>query len=287
MLADHLTTCEFTPVPCSNKCKNEKGEIKHFMRKNLGTHLAEDCPNKDYECEHCWKRDTYANITKVHDEICEKKVVPCTNIECPKTMQRQKIANHVKDSCQYTVIACKRQSIGCDVELKRKDMAAHEQEDTLHLHLAMDTITALKEQCSLLKDQCSILKKGSITFRLTDYQKKKENDTTFYSPSFYTGANGYHMKIRVDANGIGSGEGTHLSVYACCLEGKYDAEVNWPFIGRVMITLLNQVQDDDHHTMTVNFASTNNIKAGTAKYALGYNKGISHSELQTDALPER
>ena len=28
----------------------------------------------------------------------------------------------------------------CDTELKREDMAAHEQDDKLHLHLALETI---------------------------------------------------------------------------------------------------------------------------------------------------
>ena len=106
-LAVHLVTCECTSVPCSNKCVNESGEINHFMRKHLYIHLILDCPNRDYKCEYCGEKGTYANITTAHDEICEKKDVFCTNIECSQIMKRQKIANHVKDSCQYTVIACK------------------------------------------------------------------------------------------------------------------------------------------------------------------------------------
>ena len=95
-------------------------------------------------------------------------------------------------------------------------MEAHEQDDKLHLHMAIDTVTFLKEQCSMLS---YMLKKESMTFRLTEYQNKKQNDEVFYSPSFYTG-HGYHMNVSVYANGNGSGKGSHASVFANFLKGK-------------------------------------------------------------------
>ena len=58
-------------------------------------------------------------------------------------------------------------------------MAIHEQDDARHLHMAIDTVTQLKEQCSMLS---STVRRDSITFQLTEYQKKKENNTVFYTP---------------------------------------------------------------------------------------------------------
>ena len=77
------------------------------------------------------------------------------------------------------------------------------------------------------------------TFRLSEYRKKKEANEEFQFPSFYTHLNGYHMAVRVYANGNGDGEGTHVSVYVVILEGDYDAELKWPFAGKVAFTLLN------------------------------------------------
>ena len=131
MLADHLVTCGFTLTPCPNSCDNEQdGKV---MKKDLEQHLAEDCPNRDYECEYCGESSTYNTITQVHDKSCEKKILSCTNAACPQAMERQHLYQHAQFECEYTVIACKHQSIGCMTKLKRKDMAVHKQDDALHL----------------------------------------------------------------------------------------------------------------------------------------------------------
>ena len=59
------------------------------------------------------------------------------------------------------------------------------------------------------------------------------------------------MKVLVFVNGWGGGKGTHLSVYSTILEGKNDHNLKWPFPGRVVITLLNQLEDKNHHTKLV------------------------------------
>ncbi len=64
-----------------------------------------------------------------------------------------------------------------------------------------------------------------MIFKITDFQKRKDNNDRFYSPSFYTSPNGYHMRIRVDANGYGEGEGSHVSVYVFLLKGEHDDEL--------------------------------------------------------------
>ena len=275
-LEDHLNKCEFVLVECPNECEDEDGDTNEFFKKDLDAHL-EDCPYRDYECEYCGEEDTYAFITQDHDKVCDLKIVPCSNGGCHKSMQRQHLYQHEQYECEHTVVKCKHESIGCKTELKRKDMEAHEQDDKLHLHMAIDTVTFLKEQCSMLS---YMLKKESMTFRLTEYQNKKENNEEFYSPSFYTG-HGYYMNVWVYAYGNGSGEGSHVSVYAYFLKGKYDTKLKWPFAGTVTITLLNQERDDDHYENIMTISSTENLKPGTAIDNWGYPKYIPHSELNS------
>ena len=246
------------------------------MRKDLDVHLEEDCPNRDHECEYCGEEGSYALITQHHDEVCNLKIVTCSNGNCHKSMQRQHLYQHEQYECEHAMVKCKHESIGCKTELKRRDMEVHEQDDKLYLHMAIDTVTFLKEQCSY------ILKKESMTFRLTEYQNKKQNNTEFYSPSFYTGPNGYHMNIAVDANGVGSGKGTHVSVFAHLLRGKYDTKLKWPFAGKVTVTLLNQERDDDHYKIIMILPSTENIRPGTARNKVGYSKYIPHSKVESN-----
>ena len=70
-----MTKCK---TPCPNKCK-ENNEIQMILRKDLEKHLTEQCVNRDYECQYCGKKGTYANIMDIHDDLCEilTAVNPC------------------------------------------------------------------------------------------------------------------------------------------------------------------------------------------------------------------
>ena len=93
----------------------------------------------------------------------------------------------------------------------------------------------------------SIIKKGDgITFKFKEFQKEKDNNVQFCSPTFYC-LDGYHMQVEVDANGDQNGKSTHVSVYIWILEGKHDADLRWPFIGNFTVEMLNQLQDRNHH----------------------------------------
>ena len=145
----------------------------------------------------------------------------------------------------------------CDTELKREDMA-HEQDSKL-LHKALKTVHSQQSaidslQATVKSLQNNVEKKHSVfeskTFKLSGYGKKKRTNERFHSPPFYTNPNGYHIALRVYANGNGAGKGTHVSVFAVISEGAY---VKWPFVGKVTVTLLNQLQDMNHHSMVTLF----------------------------------
>ncbi len=90
------------------------------------------------------------------------------------------------------------------------------------------------------------------------------------------------MCIRIHHNGFGPGTGIHMSVYAKLLEGSYDAILSWPFVGTVTFTLLNQLSNRDHHTMTLEYDK--NSKFGYCHDTYGYSKYISHSALSHDPV---
>ena len=501
-LEEHVATCDFVLCPCPKQCM---GDDSIVMRKYLDEHLKNHCPNRDHECPYCGEKGTYVNITQDHDMVCAKKPLPCPNSGCGDTVERQEVPEHVS-KCPHTVIACKYKGIGCDAELERKDMAAHEQDDKLHLHMALDTVTsqqdAMNQQQDAIKQQQVTIdtlqdtikqqqgaieslqattvqqqdlihattkqqqgainsiqattkqqqgainsiqattkqqqgainsiqattkqqqgtinsiqattkqqqgainsiqattkqqqgtinsiqpttkqqegdikliqattkqqegdikliqattkqqggdikliqattkqqggdikliqattkqQKGAIdsvqattkqqqgtlesmqtttrqqqnainsleyniklwsiefhtvSFALTNYWIKKFRNETFVSPPFYTSPNGYNMAILVYVNGAaGEAEGTHVSVYTCVLEGKYDAELEWPLVGSVKITLLNQLENDHHYTVAAHFTPTDNVLAG--HIGLGQPKFISHHELDHDRV---
>ena len=288
-----MATCDFTPVPCPKECK-QNDVIQRIMRKDLEEHLKEQCLNRDYECEYCGKKDTYINITDVHDRKCEEKVIPCPNAECTETIKRLNLKSHLEKDCQYTVISCKYEGIGCDVKMKRKDKGSHEQDDKAHLHQAFNTVVKLQrdlqytaakltsatETIKSLQEKYDNMvdKRKPFIFELPDYGIKKFFGTEFKSPSFYTSSDGYNMYIDVCPNGSGDSIGTHVSVFVHILNGRNDKNLTWPFIGTVEIELLNQLADQNHHLKKLIFTKETDMNVGKGWGFLGF---IAHDELHT------
>ena len=77
-------------------------------------------------------------------------------------MERQQLDEHVQTECPHTVVACKYRALGCTTDLKIKDMATHELDENLYLHMALDTVRSLQQT----------LKKGeSMTFAMPEFKK--------------------------------------------------------------------------------------------------------------------
>ena len=283
-----MASCLFALVPCPNKCEEDKGAGELlFIMKHLDQHLKTKCPKRAYECPHCGEKGTFASLTEDHDQVCEKKTVACPNKRsgCSLSMERGKTKEHVSSDCEYTEVACVYESLGCGVRMLRKDINDHqENEDKVHLHLVLKTVVAREEQLIKLSDKVSVqeelqktLSEGeAVIFQLPGYASKKEKNETFYSTPFYTHPSGYKMCISIDANGYGAGEGTHIPVFTELLEGRYDNQLHWPFLGTVTYELLNQLGDDSHHKRDIMYDGRDDMRVGSIN---GYSKFLPHSSL--------
>ena len=293
-LAKHIATCKLTVIPCPKKCRYFDNTINNFVRKEVADHLRDSCPNRDYKCEYCGEEDSYMTITQSHHSVCEMKVVACPVSQCKKTMQRRLLSDHISAECDFTVVSCKYEGVGCDAKLKRQDMCVHEEDDRFHLQItlqattqlqtsmaslefclkssideltnklqsALESIATLKESVESSKndivhceDKCRTLKHGEpFVFKTTEYQSKLASNEVFSSVPFYAFPNGYRMSIKVYLSGCGSGKNTHVSIFVSFLEGKYDAELDWPVVGKVTFSLLNQSSDSSHHSMILDLS---------------------------------
>ena len=83
---------------------------------------------------------------------------------------------------------------------------------------------------------------------------------------------------KVHANGNDDGKGTHVSVFVYILEGRNDSKLKWPFIGSVKIELLNQLEDGNHHILTVPYKVEHNALVGDNRN-WDYPQFIPHSKL--------
>ena len=261
MLEEHVSTCQYTLLPCPKECKDDGNQTNRFMRKDLDDHLEKDCMNRQYECDSCGEVDTYDKITRAHDKICALKVIQCPNDDCTQQMRRKKMKWHL-ELCPETEIPCKYRRLGCEVTMKRKAMPEHEQNnDTIHLQIAMEREDSKQEQ------EVTLGHGKAMTFKVMEYQKKKDQNEIFTSSPFYSHQRGYHMVMEVTANKSGS-----LSVYVRAVKGKYDAELVWPCTRTAHITLLNQLEDRNHISRSCQL----DVTIGKS---YGYPEFASHSDV--------
>lgn len=86
---------------------------------------------------------------------------------------------------------------------------------------------------------------GTLLWKISDYARRRNdaisgNQTSIYSPCFYTSRHGYKMCARLYLHGDGMGKGTHLSLFFVVMRGEFDALLRWPFRQKVTMMLLDQ-----------------------------------------------
>ena len=125
-----------------------------------------------------------------------------------------------------------------------------------------------------------------LEFTMTSFEEMKKSNGSWYGPAFYTHPQGYKMCLKVYANGLGRGEGTHISVYAYLMRGEFDDLLKWPFRGSVVFQLCNQLEDKYHFGYTINFSKTTDLKyisrvtsGERAESAWGTYTLIAHNDL--------
>ena len=282
-LEDHVTKCGFTLVPCPNGCKDANEVIITFFRMELEEHVSSECPEREYQCQDCGLKDKYRVITGPHEYECEKKMVSCVNKGCYSFLERGCVQEHVRQSCNYTEVNCKYASIGCGEKIIRKEMKAHEEDHEHHLSLALNKITELNRRV-LKIENLPLLSEGGIqvTSLVSEYSYKRRNNNIHYSEPFFTSPTGYKMCLEVYTNGCGDGKGSHLSVYMKILHGPHDDQLDWPLKTTFILELLNQLEDKNHHRMTLNFPDDKAIDKAINKpggKSWGFFTFIKQSEL--------
>ena len=281
LLDDHLTTCEYALVQCKNECTKNK-EVVQLLRHDLDNHLKNDCPNREYTCPRCKYIGRYCDITSTHFDTCPKVIIPCPNTDCKASVPRCDLSAH-RSTYEFEKVPCKYAGIGCEEELLRKDLQQHEMDDALlHLHLTIKTVSELQKKMKLIGDNVATC---PCVFKMPQYHQHKSSKQEWYSPPFYTHPRGYKICLGVDANGYDND--THVSVYTYLMKGKNDDNLPWPFTGKVTITLLNQLEDENYHTCKTSFSQDNEASRRVVDREMattGYGKQlfIPHNKLDYD-----
>ena len=101
------------------------------------------------------------------------------------------------------------------------------------------------------------------------------------------------MCLSVYANGNGTGQGTHVSVYTCLMRGEFDSHLKWPFRGTVTVQIVNQLEDKKHHIETITYTdvtpdiSAAQVSGRERSHGRGWHEFLPHSELGLNVANNR
>ena len=92
---------------------------------------------------------------------------------------------------------------------------------------------------------------GTYIWKITGVAEKiaaaiSDQQTSIYSPPFFSSANGYKMCMRLYLNGDGQARRTHLSLFFVLMRGDYDPILFWPFQYKITFILLDQSGAQQH-----------------------------------------
>ena len=155
-LEDHLQICDYTKLPCPNQCKTVTILI---FRKDLLKHLNDECPRRQHTCPHCKLTGEYSKITGSHRTVCPQMKIECLNQPCKALFLRKDKEKHLA-ICPYMKVVCKYKEFGCVKTPFRRDLAAHERNDQVHLRVFITTVVEMKRQ---FKEQYTVLKQENVT----------------------------------------------------------------------------------------------------------------------------
>ena len=122
---------------------------------------------------------------------------------------------------------------------------------------------------------------------MSNFSTRKLFSHSFECYSFYCDPK-YYMTIEVYPAGHGAGKGSHVSVYPVIIRGEYDQFLQWPFVGEVVVELLNWSVDNHHYKKTLHLtpdSTRHRMSMGDiAATGLDCEQFIAHSVLEDSAF---
>ena len=249
-ITGHLASsdgCKFEEVNCPNGC----GES--LERRYLSNHFDTGCPRSNITCQYCTITGERQFINGQHQQQCPKLPLLCPNKCDVGTVLREHMEAH-KAKCPLELIQCDYYEMGCKDSMARKDKPNHDKEKmenhlsimkSKYLHTtskladAEKEIVELRQKTKLIEDMLfrhlfqwhttlvekvkSQQNKTPITLRMSEYSKRKEDNSEWSSSCFSWDIPVLQVNPEVKLQAIPAGcddnKGTHLSVQLCLVKG--------------------------------------------------------------------
>lgn len=233
--------CRFVTVKCPLKCD------KRIQRSKLEEHQSSECTKRPVTCKYCGI--TYeAAQNEDHKQNCQRFPEKCPN-ECSEEVERRFLQRHIEEDCPLQEIECEYAYAGCYARVERRMMQSH-LDESVHTHLhkvatyGRSMISTLASAITKLSPELIFAPPPEIT--VDNFEKLKNDCLPWYSPPFHTHIGGYKLCLKVTASGYENREGNHVAVALCVMKGEFDSHLQWPFLGEILVHLMNRRMGGKH-----------------------------------------
>ena len=126
---------------------------------------------------------------------------------------------------------------------------------------------------------------GSYIWRIENCRQRRQDAingfaTALHSPAFYTSLYGYKLCLRINLNGVDSGVGRYIALFVHMMRGDYDSILEWPFTGRITLTILDQSEGTElHQDISESLNAEPNLLASQRPTTLRNYKGYGYVEF--------
>ena len=147
---------------------------------------------------------------------------------------------HVSELCPLTMIPCPYNKYGCNTSRKREDIDTHEMEFVVKHVRMMDTgMQLLQTQVHTLTSRIedvniAIQHNIGMEWEIKRVREKFEEKKELFSDPFYV--NNYKFQAWTNFNAEDNNE---LGIFVRLCVGVLDDSLKWPFLGEVIVTLIN------------------------------------------------
>ena len=264
-LGQHDATCDFSLLPCPNKCTDQQNKITTMIKKDMEEHTME-CPKRQYECPHCKETGEYNERTTKHQEECAKMEDVCPNEGCTEKLLRCDLPKH-RQECPRELVMCKYTYLGCDVTLPREEMTDHHKDNQSHVNLSMLKHTSRYYCVNNFNEN----KRDNPEKRYDFYFRENDGDKEEIVTTLIAYLNGSNEKD------------THISFRIFSIRYGSLSYSLFPW-KPITIELLNQLEDNHHHCCRLRLEEGDKNSKFIAHSVLGYNPTINCQYLKDNKL---
>ena len=93
-------------------------------------------------------------------------------------------------------------------------------------------------------------------FTMQQFSRLKAGNGEWKSEPFFSHEGGYKFILVAYANGKGSYKGRSVSIYAHLVKGENDSQLSFPFRGRLVVQIINCIEDKHHAQIPIDINDT-------------------------------